>query len=697
MTKSRLHSFYILIVLFILTTVAQGQFMTSVTATSITGTGATITWTTCANSDTTVNYGTAAGPPYSFTATTANSVTSHSQALTGLSGGVTYHYQTVSVDANGAVVSSSDKTFSSTATAPAITAQPASVASSCSGDSVSFTAAASGIPTPTDRWQNDGGTGAWVNTSTGSGATTNTYSCTAGNAGCLNGYNYRAVYTNTGGTATTNGAAALTVTALPNSTDPVSSSIAAPATATFSVSATAGSPTYQWQISTDSGTTWNNVSTGTGGTTSSYTTPATTTGMNGYKYRVIATNGCGTHTSAVATLTVTSGALYGLAVADASNRTTGVRALNGATLSGSEYIFTSPAGATTSSPTGINHVDYLLNGTSVSSDSVTPYDYKNAAGAIATGPSCGVSGTGSSKACTLGSSAAAGSTNLVSVMYANGQTVNGVTDTQSNVYTGLAACVGPSFSVRTFYDKNVVGGADTITAAMSASSTFIQINVQNYTGINASQAIDKNACGTGTTAGPVSTLFGKELIFTTAVCTACTPGTGYTARSTLNSNLIEDQTIITNGSYSASIAPAGAAFAIQMSTYPTTTVVAGLDTTTMANGTYTITQNVTKTDTTVETDTATFTVNNTTSAHSVSLSWTAGSATFTPVYYHVNRGVSGGAKSIIATIGNGTSTAATSYVDNTVVTGTTYNYTIDEVDTRGLKSAASNQVNATIP
>ena len=51
-----------------------------------------------------------------------------------------------------------------------------------------------------------------------------------------------------------------------------------------------GSLTYQWQYSTDGGTVFNNVSTGTGGTTNSYTTEIVNNGYNGRKYRCLVTN-----------------------------------------------------------------------------------------------------------------------------------------------------------------------------------------------------------------------------------------------------------------------------------------------------------------------------------------------------------------------------------------------------------------------
>nr|WP_294935038.1 choice-of-anchor D domain-containing protein [uncultured Flavobacterium sp.] len=97
-------------------------------------------------------------------------------------------------------------------------------------------------------------------------------------------------------------------TAVNIGTQPANQSVAEPATAVFTVAATGTGLTYQWQESTDGGSNWNNVSTGTGGTTTSYTTSATVVGMNGYQYRVIVsgTAPCVSVTSSAATLTVTA-------------------------------------------------------------------------------------------------------------------------------------------------------------------------------------------------------------------------------------------------------------------------------------------------------------------------------------------------------------------------------------------------------
>ena len=83
----------------------------------------------------------------------------------------------------------------------------------------------------------------------------------------------------------------------------VSANVGAPAT--INVIASGTGLTYQWQVSTDGGNTWNNVSDGTGATSAEYKTVATTTAMNGYQYRCIIKSAAGgVATSTAVTLTV---------------------------------------------------------------------------------------------------------------------------------------------------------------------------------------------------------------------------------------------------------------------------------------------------------------------------------------------------------------------------------------------------------
>jgi hypothetical protein len=78
--------------------------------------------------------------------------------------------------------------------------------------------------------------------------------------------------------------------------------------------------------------------------------------------------------------------------------------------------------------------------------------------------------------------------------------------------------------------------------------------------------------------------------------------------------------------------------------------------------------------------------------HTVTLTWTASTSSVSG--YNAYRGtVSGGPYTKI----NTALEAATSYVDNTVQSGTTYFYVVTSVDSSGTESAFSNQVSAVVP
>jgi len=91
----------------------------------------------------------------------------------------------------------------------------------------------------------------------------------------------------------------LTVNPPTISTHPSDQVVASGATATFTV-APGGSETIQWQVSTDGGTTWNDI-TGATSTTLSFTASAT---LSGNQYRAVIDNGTCTNATFPATLSV---------------------------------------------------------------------------------------------------------------------------------------------------------------------------------------------------------------------------------------------------------------------------------------------------------------------------------------------------------------------------------------------------------
>ena len=167
------------------------------------------------------------------------------------------------------------------------------------GESASFEAAASGIPTPTVQWEvSTNGGASW---SAVGGATSNQLTI-ASTTTSQNGNEYRATFTNALGKATSEAATLFVHKAPVVTKQPVDKTVDEGETATFEATA-AGfpAPTVQWQVSTDGGTEWSNVE---GATSNKLTIPSTTTAQSGYEYQAVFTNEAGTATSNAATLTV---------------------------------------------------------------------------------------------------------------------------------------------------------------------------------------------------------------------------------------------------------------------------------------------------------------------------------------------------------------------------------------------------------
>jgi CSLREA domain-containing protein len=181
---------------------------------------------------------------------------------------------------------------------PSVTTNPTDQ-TTCNGSSVSFTAASSGFPSPTVQWQVSTDGGANFNDIPGATSTTLTFTATA----AQNGNKYRAVFTNSQGTATTS-AATLTVNTAPVvTTNPVDQTACEGASVSFTASASGDpAPTVQWQVSTNGGGSYSNIS-GATSTTLTFTAAAS---QNGNKYRAVFTNTCGSATTSAATLSVNS-------------------------------------------------------------------------------------------------------------------------------------------------------------------------------------------------------------------------------------------------------------------------------------------------------------------------------------------------------------------------------------------------------
>ena len=216
-----------------------------------------------------------------------------------------------------------------------------------------------------------------------------------------------------------------------------------------------------------------------------------------------------------------------------------------------------------------------------------------------------------------------------------------------------------------------------------AASGQITISSDSASGGTALVALS----GTGAAANPQLTVstatlsFGSVSVSTATTLSLTLTSTG-TSPVTVNSASITGTGFaILGGSFPITLNPAQTA-TLQIQFLPT---VAGA-----ASGQITISSNSTSGGSALVSLSGTGTA----TAHSVSLSWDAPSATSDPVTgYNVYRAEGSGSFQLV----NSSPIVPTTYTDDNVVSGTTYNYIAKSVDASGVESIASNQITLTIP
>ncbi len=238
--------------------------------------------------------------PLSYSWVPTSTITCSTCASTTASPVVTTEYNFTVTDSTGCGRTDSVLVFIG---APrSLTTPPLSVVV-CPGGTASFSSSATGYPVPTAQWQQSIDHGStWTNIAR---QTASAYSFTATTA--QDGYEYRVIYTNSCGTDTTS-AAILTISNTPVITaNPVSAASCGGSAVAFTASALGvPTPAVQWQVSTDNGTSWIDIS---GATAYTYGF-AGDVNKNGYQYRAVFSNTCGAQT--------TNAATYNYAVAPAA-------------------------------------------------------------------------------------------------------------------------------------------------------------------------------------------------------------------------------------------------------------------------------------------------------------------------------------------------------------------------------------------
>jgi len=163
-------------------------------------------------------------------------------------------------------------------TAPNVTANPVD-ATVCAGTNATFNVTATGAGL-TYQWQisTDGG----ANYTNIASANASSYVVT-GVTNAMNGYRYRVIINGTcPSAATSQGATLIVGNAASITGDPLSSVVCVGNNASFNVTASGSSLTYQWQVSTNGGSTYTDIPSATASTLS---LNSVTASMNGYMYR----------------------------------------------------------------------------------------------------------------------------------------------------------------------------------------------------------------------------------------------------------------------------------------------------------------------------------------------------------------------------------------------------------------------------
>jgi Putative Ig domain/Fibronectin type III domain len=233
--------------------------------------------------------------------------------VSGLTNGTPYYFVVVASNAGGSSPDSAEMTATpATQAPPAVVTQPAEQTVAV-GSTATFTALASGIPTPTVQWQvsTDGGN-TFTALSDGpaiSGSTTDILTVSAATA-AESGNQYEAVFSIPSDPSATTDPATLTVVSPPTvTTQPADQSVDSGATATFTAAAT-GSTSVQWESSIDQGTAFTPLTDGNGisGSTTATLSVTGTEAEDGTQYEAVFSNTVGgvaaTTTTEPATLAV---------------------------------------------------------------------------------------------------------------------------------------------------------------------------------------------------------------------------------------------------------------------------------------------------------------------------------------------------------------------------------------------------------
>ena len=248
-----------------------------------------------------------------------------------------------------------------TCTSVAVNAQPTNI-SACVGSDATFNVTADGT-NPVYQWQvsTDGGT----NYNNISGATNAALTLTAVTAG-MNNNRYKVLISNACPSSATSTSVILTTNTPASVTaQPTNASVCVGANTNFSVTAGGSANTYQWQVSTDAGVTFTDI---TGATNATYSLSAVTAAQNGNQFHLVISSCSPTPiTSAAAILTVSNQASIATQPSNTPACTGGSATFNVSAAGSSlayQWQVSTDGGVTFTDITGATSSTLILNGVS---------------------------------------------------------------------------------------------------------------------------------------------------------------------------------------------------------------------------------------------------------------------------------------------------------------------------------------------
>ncbi len=164
--------------------------------------------------------------------------------------------------------------------------------------------------------------------------------------------------------------------------------------------------------------------------------------------------------------------------------------------------------------------------------------------------------SGAVRTVTLALTNATAAGDLIAVAFDySGTTFSSISDNQGNAFAQVGSEISTPGGARTrmYVAKDVKGGTESITVTLAATASYLEVYAAEYREptrpIRWTLRLRPSGSGGTVSSGNATTTTANDVL--TAYCVgdnSCRAGSGFTARSTYNSNLVEDRAVGAAGS-----------------------------------------------------------------------------------------------------------------------------------------------------